>query len=141
MASVVVGAGMAGLSAAMRLTEAGHQTTVLEARDRVGGRVLSENLSNAAVVEMGGEWIRTDQIGVSSLAATLDLRIVQTEPWLERDKAMIDTLRSLGIEKGKPFSPDEQTIRVLNGSNWSSASTALSQRCSTRPGYYRILNC
>jgi hypothetical protein len=29
---------------------------------------------------------------------------------------MIDTLRSLGIEKGKPFSPDEQTIRVLNGS-------------------------
>jgi hypothetical protein len=116
MASVVVGAGMAGLSAAMRLTEAGHQTTVLEARDRVGGRVLSENLSNAAVVEMGGEWIRTDQIGVSSLAATLDLRIVQTEPWLERDKAMIDTLRSLGIEKGKPFSPDEQTIRVLSGS-------------------------
>lgn len=43
-------------------------------------------------------------------------RIVQTEPWLERDKAMIDTLRSLGIEKGKPFSPDEQTKRILNGS-------------------------
>ena len=41
---------------------------------------------------------------------------MQTEPWLERDKAMIDTLRSLGIEKGKPFSPDEQTIRVLSGS-------------------------
>ena len=34
--------------------------------------------------------------------------IVQTEPWLERDKAMIDQLRSLGIEKGKPFSPDSK---------------------------------
>jgi monoamine oxidase len=77
MASVVVvGAGMAGLSAAVHLTEAGHQTTVLEARDRVGGRVLSQRLSNTAVVEMGGEWIRTDQIGVSSLAATLDLELV-----------------------------------------------------------------
>jgi hypothetical protein len=43
-------------------------------------------------------------------------RIVQTEPWLERDKAMIDTLRSLGIEKGKPFSPDEQTKQILNDS-------------------------
>ncbi len=43
-------------------------------------------------------------------------RIVQTEPWLERDKAMIDTLRSLGIEKGTPFSPDEQTKQILNDS-------------------------
>jgi len=43
-------------------------------------------------------------------------RIVQTEPWLERDKAMIDNLRSMGIEKGKPFNPDEQTRWILNGS-------------------------
>jgi hypothetical protein len=43
-------------------------------------------------------------------------RIVQTEPWLERDKAMIDTLRSLGIKKGEPFAPDEQTKQILNDS-------------------------
>jgi hypothetical protein len=41
-------------------------------------------------------------------------RIVQTEPWLTRDKAMIDTLRSIGIEKGKAFNPDKQTQRILN---------------------------
>ena len=41
-------------------------------------------------------------------------RIVQHEPWLERDRAMIDPLRSIGIEKGKPFSPDAQTLRTLN---------------------------
>ena len=40
-------------------------------------------------------------------------RIVQTEPWLVRDKAMIDTLRSIGIEKGKSFDPDERTKRIL----------------------------
>ena len=41
-------------------------------------------------------------------------RFVQSEPWLTRDKAMIDQLKSIGIEKGKPFSPDEATQRVLN---------------------------
>ncbi|WP_247834879.1 DUF1254 domain-containing protein [Bradyrhizobium sp. 200] len=36
-------------------------------------------------------------------------RIVQSEPWLQRDRAMIDPLKSLGIEKGKPFRPDDAT--------------------------------
>ena len=40
-------------------------------------------------------------------------RMVQTEPWLERDKAMIDQLRSIGIEKGKPFDPDQKTRDTL----------------------------
>jgi len=35
-------------------------------------------------------------------------RFVQVEPWLTRDKVMIESLRSLGIEKGKPFAPDEK---------------------------------
>ena len=42
-------------------------------------------------------------------------RIVQAEPWLERDKAMIDQLTSIGIEKGKPFNPDPRTRDVLDG--------------------------
>ena len=33
-------------------------------------------------------------------------RMVQIEPWLQRDRAMIDPLKSIGIEKGKPFNPD-----------------------------------
>jgi hypothetical protein len=36
-------------------------------------------------------------------------RIVQIEPWLTRDKVMIDQLKSIGIEKGKPFNPDVKT--------------------------------
>ena len=36
-------------------------------------------------------------------------RVVQAEPWLERDKVMIDQLESIGIVKGKPFNPDPRT--------------------------------
>jgi hypothetical protein len=40
-------------------------------------------------------------------------RIVQSEPWIERDRAMIDQLRSIGIEKDKPFAPDAARQQVL----------------------------
>lgn len=40
-------------------------------------------------------------------------RVVQYEPWLPRDKVMIDMLRSIGIEKGKMFNPDEKTTAIL----------------------------
>ncbi|WP_207231702.1 DUF1214 domain-containing protein [Edaphobacter modestus] len=39
--------------------------------------------------------------------------MVQTEPWLDRDRAMIDQLKSIGIEKGKPFNPDAATQDIL----------------------------
>jgi hypothetical protein len=44
---------------------------------------------------------------------TLLNRIIQDEPWLERDRVMIDMLRSVGIEKGKPFTPDAATKAAL----------------------------
>jgi hypothetical protein len=40
-------------------------------------------------------------------------RFVQSEPWLQRDKAMLDQLKSIGIEQGKPFAPDEATQEIL----------------------------
>src|SRR5689334_20865734 len=41
-------------------------------------------------------------------------RMVQREPWLKRDKAMIDPLRTIGIEKGRPFSPDATARKILD---------------------------
>jgi hypothetical protein len=41
-------------------------------------------------------------------------RFVQAEPWLTRDKVMIDTLKTIGIEKGKPFKPDAKTKSILD---------------------------
>jgi hypothetical protein len=40
-------------------------------------------------------------------------RIVQSEPWLDRDRVMIDQLRALGIEKGRPFAPTAGTKQAL----------------------------
>ena len=40
-------------------------------------------------------------------------RMVQAEPWLDRDRAMIDVLRSIGIQKGQPFDPDAKTQATL----------------------------
>src|SRR4029077_11006936 len=40
-------------------------------------------------------------------------RIVESQPWLERDKAMIDPLRTLGIEKGRVFAPDSSTRQIM----------------------------
>jgi len=52
---VVVGAGFAGLACAYELVKAGYDVTVLEARPRVGGRVVSFNMVPGKVTEGGGE--------------------------------------------------------------------------------------
>ncbi|HEY9761436.1 MAG TPA: flavin monoamine oxidase family protein [Trichocoleus sp.] len=61
---VVIGAGLAGLVAAYELQKQGWQVTVLEARDRVGGRVytLREGFANGQYAEAGGEYIDSYQI-------------------------------------------------------------------------------
>ena len=41
-------------------------------------------------------------------------RMVESQPWLERDRAMIDPLRTLGIEKGKAFNPDADACAIMN---------------------------
>jgi len=66
---VVVGAGLAGLTAAAMLQRAGREVTVLEARDRVGGRTWSRTLDNGAVVEMGAEFILPDNRVIRELAS------------------------------------------------------------------------
>src|SRR5437588_11114709 len=54
--TIVVGAGMAGLAAARALRRSGKQIAVLEARDRVGGRVKAGKLAGHAI-DLGGMWV------------------------------------------------------------------------------------
>jgi hypothetical protein len=64
-------------------------------------------------------------------------RIVQAEPWLERDKAMIDQLKSIGIEKGKAFSPDPKTQEILEeGAREAHAWLAARYEASFSSPYY-----
>jgi monoamine oxidase len=65
----VVGAGLAGLTAARKLNEAGSSVIVLEARDRVGGRMLNESIGNGNVIDVGGQWIGPGQDRMYALAA------------------------------------------------------------------------
>ncbi len=56
MTTLVIGAGLAGLAAAERLVEAGVPVTLLEARDRLGGRVWTERDTAGTAVDLGAEW-------------------------------------------------------------------------------------
>jgi monoamine oxidase len=75
---VVVGAGMAGLIAARDLLAAHVSVLVLEARNRVGGRLLNHTLANGSVVELGGQWVGPTQDRVLALAEELGLGLFPT---------------------------------------------------------------
>lgn len=76
MRVAVVGAGLAGLAAAEALQQRGVQAVVLEARDRVGGRVWSQELANGSVVEMGAEFVLSGHDVVRETVARLGLELV-----------------------------------------------------------------
>ncbi len=61
MATLVIGAGFAGLKAAQDLQQAGETVTVLEARDRIGGRVYTNHDFASIPVEFGAEFIHGDE--------------------------------------------------------------------------------
>ena len=72
-----MGAGLAGLTAARELARAGRDVVVLEARDRVGGRLLNHSLGGGHVVDVGGQFVGPAQRHILGLAADLG---VTTQP-------------------------------------------------------------
>jgi monoamine oxidase len=77
--TVVVGAGLAGITAARELNAAGQAVCLLEARDRIGGRVASHDVGDGKVVELGAEF------------------------YGPRNTIIADTARSLGIESHRTY--------------------------------------
>src|SRR3954451_19025256 len=86
---VIIGAGAAGLTAAMELKKAGLTVAVLEARDRVGGRLWTDDI-DGATLEIGGQWVSPDQ------------------------DALIETLGELGLET---YSRYREGINIYLGQN------------------------
>ncbi len=75
---LVIGAGLAGLSAARRLHAAGVDALVLEARDRVGGRTERGVTADGTTVELGGQWIGQTQNRMYELVDELGLHTFPT---------------------------------------------------------------
>ncbi len=70
----VVGAGFAGLTAALRLKQAGHTVALLEARDRVGGRTFTEVRADGSWIDRGGAWIGPGQDRIYALMNEFGVR-------------------------------------------------------------------
>ncbi len=83
----VVGGGFAGLAAARKLVSAGRDVVVLEARDRVGGRVWNREMSDGTIVSAGGTWLGQRQDRMFAICNELD---VTTYPQFEDGDVVLD---------------------------------------------------
>lgn len=90
---VVVGAGLSGLMAARLLRRAGLRVTVLEARDRVGGRVWSQPIEDGCWIDFGAQWIAPGQRRIQDLVkefalATTESHTQGASVWMARGGAV-----------------------------------------------------
>ncbi|MEY3297836.1 MAG: hypothetical protein RLZZ597_1096 [Cyanobacteriota bacterium] len=108
---VVIGAGLAGLAAAQELQRLGHSVTVVEARDRIGGRVWTSHQWPDAPLDFGASWIHgTEGNPITDLADNLQARRLVTDydqaityntdgsPLSEEDEEELEQLREALFE-------------------------------------------
>jgi monoamine oxidase len=74
----IVGAGLAGLTTARRLVARGHSVAVIEANDRVGGRIKNHSLGKGTITEVGGEFIGPTQDRILALSRELKVGTFKT---------------------------------------------------------------
>ena len=102
---LVLGAGLAGLSAARDLARGGADVLVLEARDRVGGRVEQVDLPDGRRVQLGGELTGPFQRAYLGLAEELGLTV---EPSYVAEPGEHTTLLAEGVRRGDWLTPAER---------------------------------
>jgi len=71
----VVGAGLSGLAAGRAIADSGREVVVLEARERVGGRLLNATLGDGVTVDVGAQWVGDDHERVQRLAGELGVEM------------------------------------------------------------------
>ncbi len=89
----VVGAGYAGLCVATRLHQAGRSVIVLEARDRIGGRIWTQHLSDGTPIDRGGAWLAPKHDAMFEL--TRDVGVPTYKTWVKGAHLLVDEGRML----------------------------------------------
>ncbi|GGA68194.1 putative putrescine oxidase [Pseudoclavibacter endophyticus] len=108
---VIIGAGATGLTAATTLKKAGASVAVLEARDRVGGRLWTDDIEGA-MLEIGGQWVSPDQ---SALIETLDELGLETfSRYREGESVYVDAAGQRRRFTGDIFPVAPETERIMN---------------------------
>ncbi|MFP1603169.1 flavin monoamine oxidase family protein [Microbacterium sp. 2216-1] len=108
---LIVGAGAAGLTAANELRKAGLSVAVLEARDRVGGRLWTDVI-DGAMLEIGGQWVSPDQ---DALIETIDELGLETySRYREGDSVYIGPDGTVSRFTGEMFPVAPETERVID---------------------------
>jgi putrescine oxidase len=107
---VVVGAGAAGLTAANELRAAGLSVAVLEARERVGGRLWTDEI-DGAVLELGGQWVSPDQHALIDTVAELGLETYSR--YREGDSVYVGADGVLHRFRGDTFPVSAETERTI----------------------------
>lgn len=134
---LVAGAGLAGLTAARSLTRRGATVRVIEARDRIGGRVWTHRDAPLAPfhAEMGGEFIDRDQKAIRKLARDLDVPLVRVlrrgfgAALEQRGRVQVLASPKPVVEAlGKILEPAIRAFQAADGDWGSTAASAIARR-------------
>ncbi len=107
---VIVGAGAAGTTAANELRRAGLSVAVLEARDRVGGRLWTDEIEGA-MLELGGQWVSPDQDALKETIAELGLETF--DRYREGDSVYVGPDGAVHRFTGEMFPVSAETEAVI----------------------------
>jgi monoamine oxidase len=107
---VIVGAGFAGLSAARQLSRAGKKVVVLEARDRVGGRVKAGKI-RGITVDVGGMWVGPTQTRMLALIQEFGLHLVSQ---YEQGKSITQLVGSTTLAEGEDSALSQDVQKELD---------------------------
>ncbi len=128
----IVGAGISGLTAAWRLTQAGASVIVLEARNRVGGRMVRQEVLPGAYVDLGGQWVGPTRQRILALADELG---VERFPWYHEGDTVLVYGETMGRFHGDfpPFSGDPPPLPYDQVADADAAWSQLEEIAATVP--------